>query len=63
MLVKYSFVKLRALRGDYSFSSLCVSVPLCEILPKLEMVYNKKIADLDELKKSILQMAFAGELK
>ena len=29
---------------------------------KLEMVYNKKIADLDELKKSILQRAFAGEL-
>jgi type I restriction enzyme S subunit len=30
---------------------------------KLETVNKKKIADLDELKKSILQKAFAGELK
>lgn len=30
---------------------------------KLEAVYQKKIADLDELKKSILQKAFAGELR
>ncbi len=30
---------------------------------KLEAVYQKKITDLDELKKSILQKAFAGELK
>lgn len=30
---------------------------------KLEEVYQQKIYDLDELKKSILQMAFAGELK
>ena len=29
---------------------------------RLEMVYNKKIADLEKLKKSILQRAFAGEL-
>lgn len=29
---------------------------------KLEAVYAKKIADLEELKKSILQKAFAGEL-
>ena len=29
---------------------------------KLEKVYQKKIADLEELKKSILQKAFAGEL-
>ncbi|MGD9707822.1 MAG: restriction endonuclease subunit S, partial [Candidatus Delongbacteria bacterium] len=29
---------------------------------KLEAVYSKKIADLDELKKSILQKAFRGEL-
>ena len=29
---------------------------------KLETVYQKKITDLDELKKSILQKAFAGEL-
>jgi type I restriction enzyme, S subunit len=28
----------------------------------LEAVYQKKIADLEELKKSILQKAFAGEL-
>ena len=30
---------------------------------KLEAVYQKKIADLEELKKSILQKAFAGELE
>jgi type I restriction enzyme S subunit len=30
---------------------------------KLEAVYRKKIADLEELKKSVLQKAFAGELK
>ncbi|MCC5814798.1 MAG: hypothetical protein JJT78_08585, partial [Leptospira sp.] len=30
---------------------------------KLEAVYKKKIDDLEELKKSILQKAFAGELK
>ena len=30
---------------------------------KLEAVYQKKIADLEELKKSILQKAFAGEMK
>ncbi len=30
---------------------------------KLENVYQKKITDLEELKKSILQKAFAGELK
>jgi type I restriction enzyme, S subunit len=30
---------------------------------KLEAVYQKKIADLEELKKSILQKAFCGELK
>ncbi|HOE39963.1 MAG TPA: restriction endonuclease subunit S [Bacteroidales bacterium] len=30
---------------------------------KLEAVYQKKIADLEELKKSILQKAFGGELK
>lgn len=30
---------------------------------KLEDIYQKKITDLEELKKSILQKAFAGELK
>jgi type I restriction enzyme, S subunit len=29
----------------------------------LEAVYQKKIADLEELKKSILAKAFSGELK
>jgi len=29
---------------------------------KLEAIYQQKLADLDELKKSILQKAFAGEL-
>jgi type I restriction enzyme, S subunit len=35
---------------------------LSEQTKKLEAVYTKKIADLDELKKSILQKAFRGEL-
>ncbi len=30
---------------------------------RLETVYQQKLADLEELKKSILQKAFAGELK
>ena len=30
---------------------------------KLEFIYQQKIADLDEMKKSILQKAFSGELK
>ena len=30
---------------------------------KLEAIYQKKIEDLEELKKSVLQKAFAGELK
>ena len=29
---------------------------------QLEVIYQQKINDLDELKKSILQKAFAGEL-
>jgi len=35
---------------------------LLEQSQKLEAVYHKKIVDLEELKKSILQKAFAGEL-
>ena len=30
---------------------------------KLEVIYNQKIKDLEELKKSVLQKAFSGELK
>jgi type I restriction enzyme S subunit len=30
---------------------------------KLETIYQQKINDLEELKKSVLQKAFAGELK
>jgi len=33
-----------------------------EAIDKLEAIYQKKIEDLDELKKSILQKAFNGEL-
>ena len=29
---------------------------------KLEAIYRQKLADLDELKKSILQKAFSGDL-
>ena len=32
-------------------------------IKKLESIYQKKITDLEELKKSILQKAFSGELK
>ena len=30
---------------------------------KLEAIYQQKISDLEELKKSVLQKAFSGELK
>jgi type I restriction enzyme S subunit len=30
---------------------------------KLEAIYQQKVNDLEELKKSVLQKAFAGELK
>lgn len=30
---------------------------------KLEAIYTQKLNDLDELKKSVLQKAFSGELK
>lgn len=30
---------------------------------KLEVIYQQKINDLEELKKSVLQKAFTGELK
>lgn len=35
---------------------------LLEETKKLEKIYEQKLADLDELKKSVLQRAFAGEL-
>jgi type I restriction enzyme S subunit len=35
---------------------------LSEQIKKLEEIYRQKLADLEELKKSILQKAFAGEL-
>ena len=35
---------------------------LSEKTKKLEAIYNQKLADLEELRKSILQKAFAGEL-
>jgi type I restriction enzyme S subunit len=30
---------------------------------KLEAIYQKKLSDLEELKKAVLQKAFNGELK
>jgi type I restriction enzyme, S subunit len=36
---------------------------MLEKIKKLEIIYQNKIANLEELKKSILQKAFAGELK
>ena len=35
---------------------------LSEQTKKLEEIYRQKIADLEELKKSVLKKAFAGEL-
>ena len=35
---------------------------MCEKTKKLEAIYQKKLTDLEELKKSILQKAFEGEL-
>ena len=36
--------------------------PLKERQKKLEAIYQKKIEDLEELKKAILEKAFRGEL-
>jgi type I restriction enzyme, S subunit len=36
---------------------------LSEIIKRLELIYQQKLNDLEELKKSILQKAFNGELK
>jgi type I restriction enzyme S subunit len=30
---------------------------------KLEAIYQQKVSDLEELKKSVLKQAFSGELK
>jgi len=35
---------------------------LCSVSRELEAVYQKKLAALEKLKKSILQKAFSGEL-
>jgi type I restriction enzyme S subunit len=35
---------------------------LSEQTKKLEAIYQQKLADLEELKKSVLQKAFAGEI-
>jgi hypothetical protein len=35
---------------------------LSEETKKLEAIYNQKINDLEELKKSVVQKAFAGQL-
>ena len=32
-------------------------------IKKLEIIYDQKLNDLEELKKSVLQKAFSGELK
>jgi len=43
----------------YIFQKLDV---LSTVTKKLEVIYQKKIDDLEGLKKSILQKAFSGEL-
>jgi len=63
--------------NNYSFDEIYISYPKSKIdqqtivrkldtlraeTQKLEAVYQQKLADLEELKKSILQKAFAGEL-
>lgn len=65
------FVGLRALRSfPIPLPSLNIQNKLVEQLDalraetqKLEAVYQKKLVDLEELKKSVLQKAFAGELE
>ena len=37
-------------------------IPDRVVLAALEAIYRKKLADLEELKKSILEKAFSGEL-
>ncbi len=63
-------VSLTALRSfklpKTSFKTQQILVEKLDVLSfevkKLEFIYQKKIEDLDELKKSILQKAFSGEL-
>lgn len=47
---------------DVQFSMVSKFDILLKQTQKLESIYRQKIADLDELKKSLLQKAFAGEL-
>ncbi|MDE3234551.1 MAG: restriction endonuclease subunit S [Bacteroidota bacterium] len=60
----------QVLEFDFAFPSLKEQQTIVRQLgalraetQKLEAVYQQKIADLEELKKSILQKVFAGELK
>jgi len=39
-----------------------ILVALSTETKKLEAIYKQKLADLDELKKSVLKRAFSGEL-
>lgn len=54
-----SFPKSKIEQGDFAnkFDLLQIETK------KLEAIYNQKINDLEELKKSVLQKAFSGELK
>ena len=52
---------LSTLIGDNEYVLFCQYVPFKGI-EKLEAIYQQKIADLEELKKSILKTAFEGEL-
>ena len=38
-------------------------VNLIDKIEKLEAIYTQKVADLEEMKKSVLQKAFSGQLK
>ncbi len=60
----------QVLEFDFAFPSISKQQTIVRQLDalraetqKLEAVYQKKIGDLEELKKSILQKAFAGELR
>jgi type I restriction enzyme S subunit len=57
--IKFSYPKSISIQKEV----ICKLDLLRKETSKLESIYKKKLNDLEELKKSILQMAFNGELK
>ncbi len=60
-----SFVPMRDLKVSVKESILSFPKSITDqksIVAKLEAIYKQKLADLEELKKSVLKKAFNGEL-